>query len=166
MSKAKAMKKVNEEDRGVYLVVDDGSEEFEMTLVFSTILAEVNHAHLAILYMMEDTGFTHWGGIASKMESEARKNAEQRLWDAANKAHSINGIFPALFLEEGNVKDVIPQIMQNNPEIKRLMLGGSTKSATPGPLVAYFCGKGFSRLTAPITVIPDNIDMDQLTSLI
>jgi hypothetical protein len=166
MSKKDQSRVIDDEDRGVYLVVDDGTDEFEITLLFAAHLAQANHGHLAILHMMEGADFIHWGGIASKMRNEARKNAEKRLWSAADKAHRLNGVYPALFLEEGSVKEIIPDIIERNPEIKRLILGGNTKTSSPGPLVTYFCGKGFSKLKIPVAIIPDDLDIDELISIV
>jgi len=151
---------------GVYLLVDDGSEEFHATLVFAARVAKADHAHLGLVHILDSNEFMHWGGIESMMEHEIRKEAEHRLWLAAQQVNEISGMIPALFLEEGNPKEVIPRLTAQYPEIKRLVLGAKTGSAGPGPLVNYFTGKGLSNLKVPLTIVPDNIDIDDLLSRI
>ncbi len=147
---------------GVYILVDDGSDEFDATLLFAARVAQADHAHLGILRILDRNDFMHWGGITEMMEKEVRQEAEKRLWVAAQKVNEISGSIPVLFLEEGNPKEVIPRITAENPGIKRLVLGATTSGSGPGPLVSYFTGKGVADLGVPITIVPDNIDIDDL----
>lgn len=147
---------------GVYMLVDDGTDEFEPTLEFAARVARADRARLGIIYILDRNEFMHWGGIESLMEKEARQAAEQRLWNTAQKVNELSGSIPALFLEEGNPKEIIPRVCSECPEIKRLVLGASTQGSGPGPLVSYFTGKGVADIHVPITIVPDNIDIDDL----
>lgn len=147
---------------GVYMLVDDGSDEFESTLEFAARVARADKARLGIIHILDRNDFMHWGGIESMMEKEIRQEAEQRLWNTAQKVNEFSGSIPALFLEEGNPKEVIPRVCAECPEIKRLVLGASTHGSGPGPLVSYFTGKGVADIHVPITIVPDNIDIDEL----
>lgn len=146
---------------GVYILVDDGSDEFDATLVFAARVARADGARLGIVHILERRDFMHWGGIASRMDKEVREDAERRLWYAAQRVNEESDLLPALFLEEGDPKDIIPRICGECPTIKRLVLGANTSSSGPGPLVSYFTGKGISSLHIPITIVPDNVDIDE-----
>ena len=146
---------------GIYILVDDGSDEFDDTLVFASRMARANGARLGIVHILEQRDFMHWGGIASLMDKEVREDAERRLWQSAQRVNEESDLLPALFLEEGDPKEIIPRICGKYRTIKRLILGANTSSSGPGPLVSYFTGKGISSLCIPITIVPDHIDIDE-----
>jgi len=147
---------------GVYILIDDGTDEFQFVLEFSARVAKWDKARIGIVHILDHNDFTHWGGINDMMEKEVRQKAEKRLWSVACKVNEISGTIPSLFLEKGSPREVIPRIVEENSLIKRLVLGAQTAGAGPGPLVSYFTGKGAATLGVPITVVPDNIDIDDL----
>ncbi len=146
----------------VYLLVADETQEFQVALLYTAHLAVQNGARVALLHVMDQESFQNWGGIEERLHNEYLEEAEGFLCGAADVVKKISGQLPALYLQEGGRLDIISDIIQNDHSITKFILGGSTKSSNPGPLVSYFTGKGFVNLRVPLTVVPDSIDPKKL----
>lgn len=150
----------------VYLVIADETEEFQLALRFVALLAKDNNANVAILHVMDKQDFQHWGDIQKRMQWEQRLEGEKLLWEAAQKVYEISGRIPALYLEEGGRLEVIIEVINKDMNLKKLILGGATQGNSPGPLTAYFTGKGLAQLRVPLTIVPGNLTPDDIDNLI
>ena len=168
---AKAKKKTGENSAApapTYLLVVDSSEEFQIALVYAAKLAQANGARLALLHALDKEGFfQHWGSVQERLHEEYREEAEQELLSAVSVINERSASLPVLYLEEaGNLSEKILDIIENDPNITKLILGGAAHSKTPGPLVSYFSGKGLNKLRVPLTVVPGNMTEDCIDKLI
>jgi hypothetical protein len=139
-------------DGGVYLLVADDSEEFMAALKKAALLAVQNNAHVAVLLVVEEEGFLHWGMIERRIKKDLRADAERRIWEVASRVHEISGQFPALYIREGKPRLAIMEVLYTDPSIKMLVLGAGMAGANP--LISYFTGKGLEALKVPLLVIP------------
>lgn len=146
----------------VYLLVVDDTPEFEVALAYTARLAKKNCARVALLYVMAQEDFQHWGSIEQTMRTEYRKEATSLLYKAADVVKSESGMLPAFYLQEGGSIDTITETIQNDYVITRFVLGANTGSSSPGPLVSYFTGKGLNSLRVPLTIVPDTVDLETL----
>lgn len=144
-----------------YLVVADETDEFPVALRYAARLAGSNRGHLAILHVAEIEDFQNWGSVERMMRKELREKAEMFLWEVAKKVNDLGGMIPVLYVAEGARTDALLEIVNTDPDIGMLVLGGGTGSAGPGPLVSYFTGKGVGRLRVPVLVVPGNLDPDR-----
>jgi len=144
---------------GTYLVVADGTEEFQVALKYAARMANANKCRVGVFYVMESQDFTHWGNIEKRMRAEQRAEAEQFLNEACFTLNDICDAMPGLYLSEGGRMDSLTQAIENDPNISMLILGGGTQSANPGPLVSHFTGKGLPRLRVPVMIVPDHIGL-------
>lgn len=142
-------------DGGVYLLVADDSREFQAALKKAATMATQNNRHVAILFVMEDEAFLHWGLIEKRINKDKRSEAERHIWEVANRVYEICGQRSALYIKEGKTRDAILDVLNTDPNIKMLVLGAGTASSNP--LVSYFTGKGLSQLKVPLLVVPDTI---------
>lgn len=160
------MSKMNKADRrAIYLVVADKSEEFSTALRYAARAAELNAAHVGILYIMEKHDFTHWGEIEQRMRQELRQEAEQILWMHARKVYELNGQIPGLYINHGNTIDALIETIDEYEEVKKLILAGNTGSS-PGPLISYLSSKGLSRLRVPLTIVPGHLPPEDVDSVL
>lgn len=152
----------------IYLLVVDSSEEFQIALVYAAKLAQANGARLALLHALDKEGFfQHWGSVQERLHEEYRVEAEQELLSAAAVINERSASLPVVYLEEaGNLPEKILEIIANDPNITKIILGGAAHSKTPGPLVSYFSGKGLNKLSVPLTVVPGNMTEDCIDKLI
>ena len=152
-------------DGGTFLVVADESQEFNISLRYAARMAKANRAHLGILYVISLDDFQHWTSVEAAMRREMREQAEKFVWSIARRVNELTGQSPGLYILEGNHNDVLVNLINNDPSIKMLILGGGTGTAGPGPLVSYFTGKGLGRLRIPVLVVPGHLDSQNIDAI-
>lgn len=152
-------------DGGVYLMVADESEEFNIALRYTARRAEASRAHVGILHVINVDDFQHWSNVEAMMRKELRAEAEKRVWTIAKTVYDLNGQRPVLYIGEGNRTDVIVDTINAEENIRMLILAGGTQASGPGPLVQHFTGKGLSRLRVPVLVVPGHIELQKIDSI-
>ena len=150
----------------IFLVVVDNSEEMNVALRFAANRAKKNNGRVALLYVVEPSDFQHWLSVGNLMQEEAREEAEELLQKFGALAHDLSGIMPVLFLREGDRKDELLSLLDEEPTISVLVLGTNTEGKGPGPLVTALSSKFVDRLHIPLTLVPGNLseaDIDAIT---
>jgi nucleotide-binding universal stress UspA family protein len=150
----------------VYLVVADKTEEFAVALHYAARSAQANGAKLAVLYVMDQEDFQHWGDIEKRIRLEQRKEGEKILWEAACSVYDLTNLRPSLYLEEGGRPETILEVIDQNTRITKLILAASAHSGKPGPLVSHFTGKGLIKLRVPLTIVPGDISPEKIDDLV
>jgi len=161
--KKKMQKRVG--DGGVYLVVVDGSEEFNVALRYAARRAEASRAHVGILQVINVDDFHHWNNVEEMVRKELHAAAEKEIWNIAKSVNELNGRRPVLYIAEGSRTDVIVDTINEDQNIRMLILGGGTQSSGPGPLVQHFTGKGLARLRVPVLIVPGHIEMGNIDGI-
>lgn len=152
-------------DGGVYLIVCDGTEEFTVASHYAARVATARRGHVAIAHITDMNEFMHWGKVEALMRHDLRLQAEKEVWQAAKTIHETHGLFPGLYIREGSSVDKILDIIEEDKNIRALILAGSTTAASPGPLVSYFSGKGISRLRIPVIIVPGHLDQAAINAI-
>lgn len=152
-------------DGGVYLVVCDGSEEFPVAAHYAARVAMARRGNVSIAHITDLNEFMHWGKVEALMRHDLRVKAEKDIWQAAKSIHENHALFPSLHICEGSSVDKILDIIEEDKNIRALILAGSTTSAGPGPLVTYFSGKGISKLRIPVVIVPGHLDQAALNAI-
>lgn len=146
---------LQQSDGGVYLVIADDSHEFDAALEKAMRMACRSNRHIAILYTMQDQAFLHWGIVEKRIQKDLRAEAEKRIWEVISRVYQDSGLRSVIYIKEGKKRQAILDVLNDDPNIKMLVLGAGTASSNP--LVSYFTGKGLSGLKVPLLVVPDNI---------
>ncbi len=149
----------------VFLVVFDDSEEMHQALQFACGRAKTVGGKVALMYCIAPAEFEYWAGVGELMREEAREAAEQKMTIHAEYAQGLTGEIPVLFVREGDVRDELLALIDEEPSISLLVLGADTQSETAGPLVNFLMAHGASRCRVPITVVPGNLTDEQLDAL-
>lgn len=157
---------MNESQEQAYLIIADETEEFQVALGYAARLATSRSARLYILKVVDMESVQTWGNIEHQMKLELRRKAEAKIWSVAKKTGELCPITPVLYIREGNPADVLVDMMNEDPAIKLLILGGNAEGTNPGSLVSYFSGKGLSRLKIPLAIIPGNLSPGMISPLI
>ena len=152
-------------DGGVYLVVADDTEEFGVALRYVAKRAKSQRAHVGILYVISIDDFQHWSKVETLMRRELREKAEKFIWENAEKINDLNGTIPCLYIREGVRTDSIVDVINEDLNIRALVLGGGTSAKGPGPLVSHFTSKGLGRLRVPVIVVPGNLEPQKVDSI-
>ena len=138
----------------VFLVVVDESPEMQKALRYACRRAKRTGGRVALLYVMEPPEGQQWGGVVDLMRQEARQQAEEVIARHADTAVSLTGQPPAIHIREGKSRDELIKLLTEDRSISVLVLGSSSSSEGPGPLVTAFSGKLGSQLRIPLTIVP------------
>ncbi|MGB0575232.1 MAG: universal stress protein [Alphaproteobacteria bacterium] len=160
-----ASKAAGKDDHRLFLVVVDASEEMKVALRFACQRAKNTGGRVALLYVMEPADFQHWMAVGEKMREERREEAERILHELASDVNDITGAMPVLYVREGKPVDELEKLIQEEPNIRILVLGAGTSKKGPGPLVASLAGKFSGQFPIPITVVPGNLTLEQVDAL-
>ena len=147
----------------VFLVVVDETEEMKVALRFACLRARRTGGRVALLYVIEPAEFQHWMAVEDLMREEARSEGEQLLQRLAAQVNDLVGTIPVLYVREGKVREELFKLLDEEPRISILVLGANTGSRGPGPLVSALTGKMIGKLRVPITVVPGNLDDDEIS---
>ena len=71
---------------------------------------------------------------------------------------------PVLYVREGDAKEELLNLI-NEEEISILVLGVSTQSSGPGPLVSHITSRGASTCRVPVTLVPDVMTDEAIDAL-
>ncbi len=149
----------------VFLVVVDESPEMEIALRFACRRALHTGGRVALLYVIEISEFRNWLTVGDLMREEARSEAEQLLQKLASRVTEMVGRMPILYVREGNRRDELLKLIEEEPSISILVLGASTGQGGPGPLVSALTGKFIGRLSIPITIVPGSLTDQHLDEI-
>jgi len=149
----------------VFLVVVDETEEMRVALRFAALRARSTGGKVAMLYVVEPSEFQHWMSVGDLMREEARTEAEQVLQRLAAEVSELAGSLPVLYVREGDRRDELLALLDEEPNISILVLGASTGKRGPGPLVSAMTGKFLGRLHIPVTVVPDSMTVEEIDAV-
>ena len=149
----------------VFLVVVDDSEEMNKALRFAGKRATNTGGRVALLYVVEPSEFQHWMAVGDLMRDEARSEGEQLLQRLAAQVNELTGTLPILYVREGDRRDELFKLIDEEPSISILVLGANTGQRGPGPLVAALTGKLVGKLRIPVTIVPGNLSDEDIDSI-
>ena len=149
----------------VFLVVVDETEEMRVALRFAALRARSTGGKVAMLYVVEPSEFQHWMSVGDLMREEARTEAEQVLQRLAAEVNDLAGSLPVLYVREGDRRDELLALLDEEPNISILVLGASTGKRGPGPLVSALTSKFLGRLHIPVTIVPDSMTTEEIDAV-
>jgi nucleotide-binding universal stress UspA family protein len=155
----------NAPPKRIFLVVVDESAEMGVALRYACYRARNSGGRVALLYVVEPGDFQHFMAVEDIMREEGRVEAEQVLQRHARIVNQLTGTLPSLYLREGNLRDELLKLTDEEPWISILVLGAGSGPEGPGPLISYLTGKGIGRLRIPLTIVPGSLTEEQLLAV-
>jgi nucleotide-binding universal stress UspA family protein len=152
------------EDR-VFLVVVDESPEMRNALRYACRRAKRTGGRVAMLYVMDPPEGQQWGAVVDLMRQEARQQAEEVVARHADVAVSLTGQPPTIHIREGKSRDELIKLLAEDRSISVLVLGSSSSSEGPGPLVTAFTGKLGGQLRIPLTIVPGKLSDAEIDAI-
>ncbi len=147
-----------------FLVVLDDSRECLNAMRFATLRAAHTGGGVQILAVIPPEEFQHWIGVADLMRAEARERIEAHFEVFAKWMRDRHGVNPELVIREGEPAAEILAQIREDPEIGVLVLGASTESAGPGPLVTQL-SRASGGLPVPLTIVPGGLSKERLEAI-
>ena len=153
------------ESNRTFLVVVDETEEMQVALRYASRRAKATGGRVALLYVVDPSEFEHFMGVREIMREEKRQEAEQTLQKLADVVVEDSGQIPVVYLKEGNRRDELLKVLDEEPAISILVLGAGTGPDGPGPLISHLIGKAAGNIRVPITIVPGNLTQEQLDAV-
>lgn len=151
--------------RSKFLVVVDDTDEVRVAVRYATRRARNVRSGVVMLRVIEPVDFQQWAGVAEIMRSEAHEAAEDLLQKLAEQVNQESGLLPELVIREGVAKTEILKLIDEDPDIRMLVLAAAPSAEGPGPLVSALAGQMAGELKFPITVIPGGLSDEQIDRL-
>lgn len=149
----------------VFLVVVDDTEEMRAALRFACSRARNSGGRVALLRVVEPVEFQHFASVGALMREEARQDAEQLMQRMATEVNECSGEMPVLYVREGNPRDELLKLIDEEPSISILVLAAGTGPEGPGPLISALIGKYSNRLRIPVTIVPGTLTDEAIANL-
>jgi nucleotide-binding universal stress UspA family protein len=149
-----------------FLVVIDGSAELSVALTYVCRRVRRAGGRVALLYVMEPTEFQEWRAVEDLMREERRLEAEQILQRYAKDVHRLTGTMPVLYLREGDRREELLKLLDEDRALSILVLAAGTGPDGPGPLISYLATTGYTRLRVPLCIVPGGLgeqDIEDIT---
>ncbi|MFQ5972464.1 MAG: universal stress protein [Alphaproteobacteria bacterium] len=149
----------------VFLVVVDDSPEMKNALYFACKRARRTGGRVGLLRVIEPADFQHWAAVGNLMREEARAEAEQLLQETAAKVKELHGKLPVLYVLEGDRKEALLKLIDEDPQIRILVLAAATGKKGPGPLISFLTKRVIGRMRIPVTIVPGGLTEEQIDAL-
>src|SRR5262245_34883550 len=138
------------------LVVVDESPEVESALYYAAGRALHAGGQIVLLYVIEPEN-QFWDAVRQAQLDEQTNKARAlfRLYrrKLGNAGYDMVGLEEVI--REGKLVDAIMQQIEDDEDVAVLVLGASTESSGPGPLVSSLgTGPAAGKFPIPITIVP------------
>ena len=146
----------------VFLVVVDDSTERDVALRYACLRARNGGGRVALLRVLEPVGMIEWAGVGVLMAEERREEAEKLLSGLGAQVREITGGLPILLIREGEARDELLALLEEDPRISILVLASAPTGSGPGPLISALTGRYAARVRVPMTIVPGGLDDKEL----
>ncbi len=151
-----------------FLVIVDESPEGETALYYAARRAQRTGGGLALLFVIQPAGMSHWLGFEQAFREEQYNKARAvfRLRNRKLKNWGFEDILPEEIVREGQKAEEIVKLIEEDEDFGILVLGASIDPAGPGPLVSSLAaGAKAGTFPIPITIVPGNLTLDEISGL-
>jgi nucleotide-binding universal stress UspA family protein len=149
----------------VFLVVVDDSPERRVALRYACLRARKSGGRVALLRVIEPAGQVEWAGVGAMLAEERRQEAEKLLSGLAAEVNELTGGIPILLIREGDPRDELLALLEEDPRISILVLAAAAGGSGPGPLISALAGRYAAKLSVPMTIVPGAITDEELDRL-
>ncbi len=146
----------------VFLVVVDDSPERRVALRYACLRVKKGGGRVALLRVIEPAETIEWAGVGAMLAEERLEEAERMLSGLAAEVNEITGGLPILLIREGEPRDELLALIEEDPRISILVLATATGGSGPGPLISALTSRFANRLTVPLTIVPGGMTDEEL----
>ena len=146
----------------VFLVVVDDTAELKLAIRYACLRAKKTGGRVAMLHVTAPEDMQEWIGVSRLIKEESRQQAEALMQKMAAEVQKLSGAMPVLYFREGDRRDEVMKLIDEEPSISILVLGASTGPKGPGPLVQALTSKYVGKLRVPVTIVPGQLTNDDI----
>jgi hypothetical protein len=96
------------------------------------------------------------------LAEERRQEAEKLLSALAAEVNELTGGLPILLIREGDPRDELLALLEEDPRISILVLAAATGGSGPGPLISALAARYAAKLAVPMTIVPGDMSDEEL----
>jgi nucleotide-binding universal stress UspA family protein len=146
----------------VFLVVIDDTPELKIAIRYACLRAKKTNGRVAMLHVTAQEDMQEWIGVSRLIKEESRQQAEALMQKMASEVQKPSGAMPVLYFREGDRRDEVMKLIDEEPSISILVLGASTGPKGPGPLVQALTSKYVGKIRVPVTIVPGQLTNDDI----
>lgn len=151
--------------RPKFLVVVDETPECDRAVYFAARRAARLGASVVMLAVAEPPEDFEWLGVGDALREEAEVETEARLAAVAADIGARAGIDPEPVVRTGDRAEEILALIEADDDISFLVLGASTSTEGPGPLVLAIAGKAAAQFPIPVVIVPGSLTDAEIDAL-
>ncbi|MCH9765613.1 MAG: universal stress protein [Alphaproteobacteria bacterium] len=154
--------------RRKFLLIIDESQEVDAALFYTASRISHSSGSVLMLYVVEPQQFQHWINVreAQLEEETAKAKAMFRLARRKLNQAGFEDIASEEVIREGVKSEEIIKMIDEDEDVAILVLGAATESEGPGPLVSSLAaGEAAGKFPIPITIVPGNLDIEEIMAL-
>jgi nucleotide-binding universal stress UspA family protein len=146
----------------VFLVVVDETPELKLAIRYACLRAKKTGGRVAMVHVTAPEDMQEWIGVSRLIKEESRQQAEALMQKMAAEVQKLSGAMPVLYFREGDRRDEVMKLIDEEPSVSILVLGAATGPKGPGPLVQALTSKYVGKLRVPVTIVPGNLTADDI----
>jgi hypothetical protein len=151
--------------RTKFLAVVDDTPESSSALRYCCRRAKNTGGSVILLRVLEPADFQHWVSVQEIMQEEARQEAEELMAKLTQDVFHLTGVMPEVVIREGSRLDETLTLIDEDPDIRILVLGASTNKEGPGPLVSKLSGQMAGELHVPLIIVPGGMSPEAIDAV-
>ena len=121
---------------------------------------------MALLRVIGHGSDAHWSGVRDEIDRQLREEAEALLMRLGEEAADRSGAPPLFLIEEGDPLAALRKVVDEDPDIKILILASGGGSRGPGPLISAILKQGsLGGRKLPVTIVPGELSDSEIEDL-
>lgn len=150
-----------------YLVIADDSPEFPVALTYASARVRATGSALVILRIVDTvTDNAHWVSVGEEMRAEALEAAEALAERLAGETWAESGVQAEVVIREGETKAELRRFLEEDADIRILVLAAGSGRDGPGPLVSSIAkGQSLGARAVPVLIVPGSLSREEARRL-
>ena len=140
-----------------FLVIIDESKELANAVYFAANRALHTDGKLSLLYVVDPAINAQWAKIENLIEQEATSEAKKICRNWSQKIKERFKIDSEIIVKIGNRPEEVVKLLNQDQDIRFLVLASAPNSDDPGPIIKALTGKKIKELSIPIVIVPGSL---------
>ncbi|MDO5706726.1 MAG: universal stress protein [Paracoccus sp. (in: a-proteobacteria)] len=147
-----------------FMVLLDETRECLNAIRYAAMRASRTGGGVVVLSVIRPDEIQHGFGVAEVMRAEAQERIQAHFEVYAKWMRDKKQVEPELIVREGDPVDQLMAQLADDPEIGIIVLGMATEKGAQNPVVTRLL-RDVALLTAPVTLVPGDLDKDRLEAI-
>lgn len=139
------------------VLVPEEIKDVSGAMRYAALSAKAAGGRVALLAIVEPEEIGAWGGVDKVITDDAFDRMRQVVAHFSSFVKDVSGDEPHPLYMKGMRRDVLLDVIENEPGISALVLTADANENDQNALIHYFTGpKGMKKLSVPLIVVPDS----------